>query len=260
MAELLSLLCSYSGTEKTDAVVGQAPASSEEPVADAEAPKKSSRKKGHGRNGADAYAGAEKIDVPHDWLRAGDACPDCREGNVYAAAPGVLVRIVGQAPLGAKVYQLQKLRCNLCGKVSTAQPPEGVGTEKYDATAASMIAVLKYGSGLPFNRIEGLQGNLEIPLPAATQWEIIHDAAALVAPAHDELVRQAAQGELLQNDDTMVKILELMGKRARKRAFQEVDTPKNKDGSQRHRTVYFGRGLHGRWPAGGRRGIDRRGP
>ena len=52
----------------------------------------------------------------------------------------------------AKVYELQKLRCNLCGRVYTADAPEGVGTEKYDATAASMIALLKYGSG-PFRYV-----------------------------------------------------------------------------------------------------------
>jgi transposase len=31
---------------------------------------------------------------------------------------------------------------------------------------------------------------------------------------YDELIRQAAQGEVVYNDDTTIKILELMGKRA----------------------------------------------
>jgi hypothetical protein len=72
---------------------------------------------------------------------------------------------------------------------------------------------LKYGSGLPFNRLEGLQGNLEIPLPASTQWDIVHDVAAQIAPVCDELVRQAAQGDVVHSDDPTVKILELMGQR-----------------------------------------------
>jgi hypothetical protein len=38
------------------------------------------------------------------------------------------------------------------------QEPEGVGPEKYDETAAAMIAQLKYGSGAPFYRLEQLQG------------------------------------------------------------------------------------------------------
>jgi hypothetical protein len=78
---------------------------------------------GHGRHGADAYRGAERIAVPHSSLKAGDACPACGAGIVYAKAPGVLVRITGQPPLSATIYQLQKLRCHLCGEVFTAAAP-----------------------------------------------------------------------------------------------------------------------------------------
>ncbi len=179
-------------------------------------------RKGHGRNGADAYAGAEKVAVPNPSLEAGDPCPKCERGTVYETGrPGVLVRLVGQAPIQAKIYELQKLRCNLCGVVFTAQSPEGVGTEKYEATAGSMIGLLKYGSGMPFNRLEGLQGNLGIPLPASTQWDIIHAKAEKITPAFEELIRQAAQGEVLHNDDTTVKILEFMGARAKEQVLAE---------------------------------------
>jgi transposase len=168
--------------------------------------------KGHGRNGAEAYEGAEKVEVPHESLQPGDPCPDCGQGTVYdMRRPGVLVRITGQAPVEAKVYRLEKLRCNLCGKVFTAQAPEGVGNRKYDATAGSMIALLKYGSGLPFNRLQGLQGNLGIPLPASTQWDIVHALAKHIQPVYEELIRQGAGGDVIYNDDTTVKILELMG-------------------------------------------------
>ena len=168
---------------------------------------------GHGRNGADVYQGAARIEVRHPSLVAGDACPACGQGTVYDKAPGVLVRITGQPPLSAKVYQLQKLRCHLCGQVFTAAAPDEAGEKKYDATAGSMIGLLKYGSGLPFNRLDGLQGNLDVPLPASTQWDIVQGVAANLAPAFEELIRQAAQGDVLHNDDTTVKILELMGKR-----------------------------------------------
>ena len=121
--------------------------------------------KGHGRNGADAYTGADKIEVQHESLQPGDACPQCEKGTVYETnRPGVLVRLKGQPPVGALVYYLQKLRCNLCGTVFTAERPEGVGTEKYDATAGSMIALLRYGAGVPMNREEQLQNSLGVPL------------------------------------------------------------------------------------------------
>jgi hypothetical protein len=43
-----------------------------------------------------------------------------------------------------------------------------VGPEKYDETTAVMIARLKYGSGTPFHRLEKLEGQPGIRLPAAT--------------------------------------------------------------------------------------------
>jgi transposase len=107
------------------------------------------------------------------------------------------------------VYELEKLRCNLCGEVFTAEVPEGVGREKYDATAASMMALLRYGSGFPWNRLEGLEGSLGIPLPAATQCEIVAETAQRIQPALEELIRQAAQGEVLYNDDTSMRVLAL---------------------------------------------------
>lgn len=179
---------------------------------------------GHGRNGAQAYAKAEKIKVRHATLKPGDHCPKCEKGKVYEmATPGVLVRLVGQAPLAATLYELEKLRCNLCGEVFTAQPPTRAGPDKYDATAASMIALLKYGSGLPFYRLQGLQRNLGIPLPASTQWEIMAKIAPALLPAYQELIYQAAQGEVVYNDDTTMKVLALMGKNRRRPEAEKTE-------------------------------------
>jgi hypothetical protein len=168
---------------------------------------------GHGRHGADAYTTAARVDVRHATLQPGDPCPACDGGTLYASRPGVLVRVVGQAPLQATVYRVQKLRCGLCGQLFTAELPAEAGGRKYDATAASLIALLKYGSGLPFNRLAGLQGNLGVPLPAATQWEIVAAFADELALAYEELIRQAAQGDVVYHDDTTVKILELLRQR-----------------------------------------------
>ena len=176
----------------------------------------SQRPPGHGRYGADDYQGAEQVQVPHSTLAPGDACPECQRGTLYEKTPRVLVRFVGQAPLQGTVYRMQRLRCHLCGKLFTAPPPEGIGEEKYDQTVASMIGLLKYGSGLPFNRLQRLQGSCELPLAASTQWDIVSAAAPLIVAAYEELIRQAAQGEVVYNDDTTIKILELMGQRAKK--------------------------------------------
>jgi hypothetical protein len=62
---------------------------------------------------------------------------------------------------------------------------------------------------------------LGIPLPASTQWDIVHALAKRIRPAYRELIRQAADGEVPYNDDTTIKILELMGKHACQQAVAE---------------------------------------
>ncbi len=111
-------------------------------VAVGDAPAKPS---GHGRNGANAYTAAEKIEVPHPTLWPGDPCPTCETGTVYETnRPGVVVRLVGASPRGTTIYYLQKLRCNPCGAVFTAELPPDAGGTKRDATVGSMIALLRW--------------------------------------------------------------------------------------------------------------------
>ena len=191
--------------------------------------------KGHGRNGKAAYPGAQKIPVKHPSLRSGDRCPECEKGKVYnSVKPGVLLRFLASVPVQAKVYETEKLRCNLCGEIFTAPTPEEAGPDKYDETVGAMIAVLKYGYGFPFYRIEQLQESLGIPLPASTQWEIVlgawHTAGAA---AHEEMIRHAAQGEVLHNDDTGMKIL----------ALANLEDAAEQEGEKLDRTGLFTTGI-----------------
>ncbi len=199
---LVGMLPSPRSTEKTSAVL---------PPTDPPEKQSKEKPKGHGRNGASSYTGAKKVAVSHPTMKPSDHCPGCLKGKVYPQKePRTLVRVVGQAPLAATVYELDRLRCNLCGEVFTAPEPEGVGPEKYDETTAAMIALLKYGSGMPFYRLEKLEHLLGIPLPASTQWEIVEETAEVIKAARDELIRQAAQGEVLHNDDTGMRVLSMV--------------------------------------------------
>jgi transposase len=181
---------------------------------------------GHGRNGAADYPGATKVKVPLESLKPGQVCSKCGKGKLYepSCGPAAIVRVVGRAPLQATIYERERLRCNLCGEVFTAEPPPGIGTRKYDETAASMIALLRYGTGVPFNRLDHLQASQGIPLPAGTQWEIMEEAAEPLTPVYKEHERQAAQGEILHNDDTGATVLELADPERRRQLWQGEDT------------------------------------
>jgi len=207
-----------SPTEKTSAVLGEkkgaeaasgsAGQASEQTALERTEP---APRKGHGRYAAAALTGAERVKVPHRELAAGEACldPHCR-GKVYPLAePKKLVRITGVAPLSATVYECDRLRCNDCGDVFSAAAPEGVGDEKYDEAATAMVGMLRFGVGLPHNRIEKLQAGMGIPLPTSTQWDLVAEGTDEVEPAFEEMIRQGAQGGLFHNDDTSMKILKL---------------------------------------------------
>ena len=218
---LLNLLFGSVSSEKTDKLLEhlEAAGKSKGQQKDADKQKGKKKRKGHGRNGADAYKGAERLRVGLKDLEPGRRCPSCGKGKVYPSSEGpkTLVRVRGAAPIQAKVWELERLRCNLCGEVFTAEAPAEASGEKYDATAGAIIALLKYGSGFPFHRLQQLQANLGIPVPQSTQWDIVAEVAERIQAVFKELGRQAANGELLHNDDTSARVLELMEENARRR-------------------------------------------
>lgn len=209
-----SLSINTKKTEKTSEVFkamdGTEQPSNVEETSGGKPGKKKKKPKGHGRNGADSYKGADRIDVPLESLKPGDSCPECLKGKLYRRRPRRLIRLMGQAPIPATLWELERLRCNLCGELFTAKAPADVGEKKYDETSASMIGLLKYGSGLPFNRLAGLGEALGVPLPASTQWGIVKDASGVLGIAYGQLIRTGAQGKIFHHDDTTMKILELL--------------------------------------------------
>jgi transposase len=169
------------------------------------------KRKGHGRKPASAYNGGNKVTIEHPSLKSGDRCPGCEKGKIYELAmPSVFVHIVGEAPLKATVYERTRLRCNLCGEMFIPELPPGVGNKKHDESAAAMLALLKYGCGLPLHRIEKLQANLGHPLPASTQWDILNASAVITSPVWDALIELGAQGQIIYNDDTTMKVLSFL--------------------------------------------------
>ena len=167
--------------------------------------------KGHGRRSSDEFTGADKVSITHESLKHKDPCPLCPKGIVYRQKkPGCVICLTGHAPVQATVYELEKLRCNLCGKVYTAKAPGNKTGRHYDASAMAMMAIFRYGYGFPWNRLEQLQASMGIPLAATTQWDKTQAAADLIHPVFRELARQAAQGDVIHNDDTTMKILSLI--------------------------------------------------
>jgi len=190
----------------------------------------SPKRPGHGRRAAAEYSGAEKVDVAHERFKPGDGCPACGSGKLYdTQRPAVLLRVRAQPPIGATRFGLQALRCATCGQVFTAAAPDEAGQEKYDPNVAPMLAFLRYGCGLPMNRIEQMQRDSGVPLPAGTQWDLLAGFFAEISPLWAEFVRQAGDGELLHNDDTVARILSVEKLIRQERSQPDAD-PKGRTG------------------------------
>jgi len=166
--------------------------------------------KGHGRNGADAYHGAEVVNVDYPGLSPGDVCPgEACGGRLYEMSePGTVIRVVGAPLATATRYNLQKLRCAICEVIYTAPLPSNVGDKKYDATFVSMLMINKYFMSVPLYRQDQLQSYLGMPLPAGTQWSLMAEHTPVLQKLHEALCVDAANGLALCYDDTSVKILD----------------------------------------------------
>ena len=171
---------------------------------------KGGHRPGTGRLGAAAYAGATRVECRHEALSVGQRCPVCGQGNLYTLPAGVEIRIDGNALLSAMHYELEKLRCSACGEIFTAGLPAGVGEEKYSAQARAVLAVSRYYLGVPGYRLQGYQAMLGVPVPDATQWDEIEAVGDCAYKVFAQMEREAAQGELIFQDDTAVRIVSLL--------------------------------------------------
>jgi hypothetical protein len=173
-------------------------------------PSPGERRPGHGRQGAESYRGAEHVVCHHETLAAGERCPVCGRGRLYRVAPGVEIRLDGHALLSAVRYVLEKFRCSACGQVFTAAAPAEAGADKYSARARAVLVLGRYYLGIPLYRLEGYQAMVGVPVADATQWDQIERVADCVYPVFEQLKTLAAQGDVIYQDDTHVRILSLI--------------------------------------------------
>jgi hypothetical protein len=165
---------------------------------------------GHGRLGAADYPAAERVFCPHDQHQAGDRCPACTRGRLYPSRPLVRLRFTGQPLANVTHYELEQLRCGACGALFVAHMPPDAGQETYDVTLKVNLAVAHYHLGLPFKRIESFQQLVGMPLPDATQWELVEQVTDNVYAVYEYLKRLGAQQPLVFQDDTGARVLSLI--------------------------------------------------
>ncbi|MEN8176406.1 MAG: IS66 family transposase, partial [Pseudomonadota bacterium] len=166
--------------------------------------------RGHGRLGAADYPGAEQIFCAHGEFHAGERCPECERGRLYPSRPLIRLRFDGQPLAKVTHYALEQLRCGTCGALFAARLPPEAGEESYAVSLKVNLAVAHYHLGLPFKRIESFQRLLGMPLPDATQWDLVEQVADSAYPVYEQLKHLGAQQPLVYQDDTGARILSLI--------------------------------------------------
>lgn len=168
-------------------------------------------KKGHGRLSMNNFNVWKIIHIPHECLKVGQKCPLCRKGALYGLDPEIILVINGQPPLKGEAYSAQGLRCNLCQKVFRATFPQHVMTQpKANFTARAIVCLTKYQLGTPLYRLEAWQKLFCLPISDSEMWEWTESVALALFPVHQALLDIAAKGDVIHNDDTKGKILDLM--------------------------------------------------
>jgi len=166
-------------------------------------------KLGHGRMPHTVYQDYTEVLLEIVGFKVGDYCPQKCGGKLYPyqpTKPRMIVRIKGQSPAAVYKYIVVQLRCNLCHYLISAEIPESIGTEKYDATFKAWLVIQKFFAAVPLYRQENIQRMLNFPLPDSTQWMLIEQVANPGYIIFDELCNKAANSKGINNDDTKLRI------------------------------------------------------
>jgi len=154
---------------------------------------------------------------------------------LYDYVPKKFIPLTSSAPIEATCTIVEQLRCGSCQLIFSATHPEGAPNalkKTADPSVTVMLAFLRYAYGMPFWRIADLQQMFGIPLPWATQWDLVNAGARVLRCVFDAFVDLAARGQLIHADDTRQLVLEFVG-RARRAAEEEKRRTGKAKSSQR---------------------------
>ena len=134
----------------------------------------------------------------------------CGRGRLYRVAPGVEIRLDGHALLSAVRYVAGEVPVfGLWPGVHGVRAGRG-GGRQIQRPGTGRVGVGRYYLGVPLYRLEGYQAMVGVPVADATQWDQIERVADCAYPVFEQLKTLAAQGEVIYQDDTHVRILSLI--------------------------------------------------
>lgn len=186
---------------------------------------KNNRPTHNGKNGQDDYKTAERNLIFLDnQYRSGMLCPYCNQGKMYKAKAGIMLHLDGSPMVKPIIYELETLRCNLCGATIKAKLPPETKEGKHGYGLIAQVALQKFLVGVPYHAQAEYHRLLETPLPASTQWMLVKILHRVVIYVFNRLIYFAAQSWLCTLDDTKCRILSVIKENKNKNKNERTGT------------------------------------
>ena len=174
----------------------------------------------NGRRNSDDLRVMNFKDHGHPEINAGDRClvKRCR-GRVYPflrdGKPREVITFDFTPPFQATVHRMNDLRCNFCFRVYKAPFSDdliknGATKGRYLYPAQAALVILHYGMGFPMYRMDQFQSMAGERFPESTQFSILERVADFFKRYTEAMVKNAANGFLVQGDDVSSRIQDLI--------------------------------------------------
>lgn len=132
---------------------------------------------------------------------------------MYKYVPGQLLRISGHSPYSATRHVSERLRCNGCQQIFSAELPaevlaDGDADQHYGFSARTLMAIRRCFAGDPYFRQQSMQALLGEPITASTIFDQCEKVADALNPVFRAIKLAGAQASLFYFDDTPNRILQ----------------------------------------------------
>jgi transposase len=137
------------------------------------------------------------------------ACPKCgneelrnvgdgKPSTVYEYVPGYFRR---------RIYRRETLSCR-CGEyiINAPCPEKTTDRTHYGPGFVAHLIVSKCGDSIPLYRLEKQYRRIGIPIARSTMTDLFHRNAELLAPLSARLLERVAQSDIVQADETSIKM------------------------------------------------------
>jgi transposase len=137
-------------------------------------------------------------------------CPKCGRDDLKSVGGGKPSTVYEYVPgyFRKQVYCRETLAC-ACGDyiVNAPGPERTTDKTRYGVGFVAHLIVSKCGDSIPLYRVEKHYRRVGIPIARSTMTDLFHRHAQLLAPLSDRLLARVAASEVVQADETSIKML-----------------------------------------------------